>query len=204
MLIYVKFFTLLLIIKQIETLDIFTLTGTVIAGLAAYKGKDLLCNLYMECCHDERSDLYIRSDPNFTGLDEKIFGQHIALEAVTKLISKHLKRKNPSKPLVMSFHGYTGVGKNHLSNLIAQLIYSEFERTGASNFVHKFIATHIPTRDSDRLELANKIKYKIIACERSLFIFDEIDKFPEGFLDILRPYLDLSADYKRPIFIFLG
>jgi len=45
-------------------------------------------------------------------------------------------------------------------------------------------------------------------CDQSLFIFDEVDKMPEGVLDAVKPYLDhhhhiSGVDYRRTIFIFL-
>jgi len=41
-----------------------------------------------------------------------------------------------------------------------------------------------------------------------MFIFDEVDKMPDGVLDAIKPYLDhhhhiRGVDYRRAIFIFL-
>ena len=41
-----------------------------------------------------------------------------------------------------------------------------------------------------------------------MFIFDEVDKMPEGVLDAIAPYLEYhphvrGVDYKKAIFIFL-
>jgi len=41
-----------------------------------------------------------------------------------------------------------------------------------------------------------------------MFIFDEVDKMPDGVLDAIKPYLDHhhdvhGVDYRRAIFIFL-
>lgn len=72
----------------------------------------------------------------------EVFGQHIATEIVARQISAHLENPNPSKPLVMSFHGWTGNGKNHVAYLIAKSRY--FSET-KSQFYHHFMATvHFP------------------------------------------------------------
>ncbi len=75
-------------------------------------------------------------------LNEDFFGQHIATDIVSRQIEAHLSNVNPSKPLVMSFHGWTGNGKNHMAYLIAKSLYrSEVN----SPFYHHFMATvHFP------------------------------------------------------------
>uniref|UniRef100_A0A8C1X8Z1 Uncharacterized protein n=1 Tax=Cyprinus carpio TaxID=7962 RepID=A0A8C1X8Z1_CYPCA len=63
-------------------------------------------------------------------LNRKLFGQHIAAQVILK------------KPLVLSLHGWTGNGKNFVSQLIAKNIYRKKMR---SNYVHLFTATaHFP------------------------------------------------------------
>ena len=50
----------------------------------------------------------------------------------------HQRNRAPSKPLVLSFHGWTGSGKNFVSQFIADSFY----KLGLdSQFVHLFIAT---------------------------------------------------------------
>ena len=75
-------------------------------------------------------------------LDQDVFGQHIANEIVSKQIEAHIINPFPSKPLVMSFHGWTGNGKNHVAYLIARSIY---RKELQSKFYHHFMATaHFP------------------------------------------------------------
>jgi pantothenate kinase-related protein Tda10 len=46
------------------------------------------------------------------------------------------------KPLVMSFHGWTGSGKNYVTKFISE---SLFEKGLSSKFVHLFVSTlHFP------------------------------------------------------------
>jgi ATP-dependent Clp protease ATP-binding subunit ClpA len=49
----------------------------------------------------------------------------------------------------------------------------------------------------------------VTVCQRSLFIFDEIDKLPPGVIDAIKPFLDFhevvdEVDYRKSIFIFLS
>ena len=66
-------------------------------------------------------------------LESNVFGQHIA----TKLILSALSRRwttdeAPKKPLVMSFHGWTGSGKNYVARFVTEAL---FERGLASRYV---------------------------------------------------------------------
>ena len=68
-------------------------------------------------------------------LKERIYGQHIAIESITNALLGHLNDKHPNKPLVLSLHGWTGNGKNYITNLLIEKLYSNGLK---SNFVHQF------------------------------------------------------------------
>ncbi|OTF82793.1 torsin-1B-like protein [Euroglyphus maynei] len=168
-----------------------------------YYYKDKLYCMVKECCHDHTNDKWIANRLKWSDLSEEIFGQHIAINVVSNLVYFHLRNPNPLKPLVLSFHGFTGIGKNHLSDLLAKRIYRQFNTTGSSKFVHKYVGTHL-SKENDLSMLVENIRAKLEQCDRSLVIIDEIDKLPEKYLDILLPFLDHSSPYKKTIFIFLG
>lgn len=87
-------------------------------------------------------------------LKQDVFGQHIATEVVSRQIEAHLSNPSPSKPLVLSFHGWTGNGKNHVAYLIAK---SLFMKETDSQFYHHFISTvHFPH------QVIIKVTYRII------------------------------------------
>ncbi len=44
-------------------------------------------------------------------LRDSLIGQHIVSDVVLKAVSSYMTDSNPNKPLVLSFHGTTGVGK---------------------------------------------------------------------------------------------
>jgi torsin-1 len=68
-------------------------------------------------------------------LDSNLFGQHIVLESVLSSIRMHYQNENPSKPLVISFHGTPGTGKNYVADFIAKSVYKEGLN---SKYVHKY------------------------------------------------------------------
>ena len=75
-------------------------------------------------------------------LESHLVGQHLAQELVVKAVRGHHNNNHPVKPLVLSFHGWTGSGKNFVSQFIAESLY---RRGLASRFVHLLIATlHFP------------------------------------------------------------
>lgn len=207
---------LLLSCSQLYVRDVEAIGITVtVAGIAAalgggYFSKDIiLC--YLECCNDRKSNQWINFQPSFEEIEQKLFGQHIAVQLVKRSIRQHLKNENPPKALVLSFHGYTGVGKNYLASLIAKAIYRQYALEGESKFVNTLVATHFLSGDemADKEKLKAMIETGISICERSIFIIDEVDKYPERFLDNLIPYIESNNkfngySYNKAIFLLLG
>lgn len=163
---------------------------------------------FHECCRPEWISF------NKTGLrndlDTKLFGQHIASRIILKAVSGFMSNENPKKPLVLSLHGWTGTGKNFVSKLIAENIYKEGMD---SSFVHVFTSTlHFPHQSQNatyKSQLQQWIKGNVTNCERSMFIFDEMDKMHPGLIDSIKPYLDYyvkldGVSYRKSIFIFLS
>ena len=145
-----------------------------------------------------------------TSLNEELFGQHLVGEIVSEAVKSHFNQKNPKKPLVLSFHGYTGTGKTFVSDIIAKHL---FKKGPNSKFVKKRIST-LHYREKSKLqeyqtELKALIESSTKNCNRSLFIFDEVDKMPEGIAGVIKPYLDNDQpiegiDYRKNIFLFLS
>lgn len=68
---------------------------------------------------------------------DNLFGQHIAQNQIIPALQAHYENKKKSnKPLVMSFHGTPGTGKNLVSDFIASAMYSKGSN---SAYVHKFL-----------------------------------------------------------------
>ena len=183
--------------------------GAIAVGslLASFASVPLYCLRY-ECCTKRWIPL------NLAGLNSdlrsKVFGQHLAREVAFKAIKGHVNNPNPPKALVLSFHGWTGSGKNHVSRLIADSLY---KKGMDSIYTHQVIATHdFPHNDKVKEYSARLKKFvteKVKLCPQALFIFDEVDKVPHGLMDALKPFLDHyneidGVDYRKSIFIFLS
>ncbi|KAJ9601500.1 hypothetical protein L9F63_000339 [Diploptera punctata] len=161
-----------------------------------------------ECCDDS----WIVN--NFTKLHLSfydLFGQHIAADVVTNALKAHLRTDiQPRKALTLSFHGKQGTGKTFVSELIVD---SMFFMGAKSSFIHFFMARkHFPLeREADvyKMQLVEWIRGNVSLCERSVFVFDEVNKIPKGVLNAIKPFLDYhpiidGVDYRKAIFIFLS
>lgn len=70
-------------------------------------------------------------------LSMSLFGQHIVIETLVKGLRSHYESGSSSKkPLVLSFHGPPGTGKNFVADRVASFIYPKGLE---SRFVHKFM-----------------------------------------------------------------
>uniref|UniRef100_A0A671WHY6 Torsin family 1 n=1 Tax=Sparus aurata TaxID=8175 RepID=A0A671WHY6_SPAAU len=147
---------------------------------------------------------------NLDDLENKLFGQHIAADVILKTVAGFMSNNNPQKPLVLSLHGRTGTGKNFAARLMAENIYSQGM---ASKFVHVFAAQHHFSHQSKietyKAQLRQQIKYNVSNCERSMFIFDQMDQMDPSLIDTIKPYLDNynnldGVSYRKAIFIFLS
>lgn len=73
----------------------------------------------------------------YQNIKNELFGQHIALEIISQAIIAHTNsHASPKKPLVLSFHGTPGTGKNFVSDIIVKNLY---KKGFQSKYVHKFL-----------------------------------------------------------------
>ncbi|XP_037726583.1 torsin-like protein [Drosophila subpulchrella] len=196
--------------RPLESLEPLTMgaIGFGALGLGTYFKEHTYCR-FTECCDD-------RSIPADTGslavqLHGKLIGQHIATQHILPAIMAHVgKRSNSRKPLVMSFHGQPGTGKNFVADLIADALYLEGSK---SSYVAKYLgqadfpqAEHV---GQYKMRINREVRDHLRNCPRSLFIFDEVDKMPPGVFDTLASLVDYNAfadgtDNTKSIFIFLS
>ncbi|XP_032319551.1 torsin-3A isoform X2 [Camelus ferus] len=97
---------------------------------------------FQDCC--DSGDCRIVN--NFTGLETdlrvRLHGQHLARELVLMAVRSYLELPRPDKALALSFHGWSGTGKNFVARMLAENLYRDGLR---SNCVQVFIATlHFP------------------------------------------------------------
>lgn len=132
------------------------------------------------------------------------------IPAVLSSVKSHTRDPNPQKPLVLSFHGWTGGGKNFVTRIITDNL---FKLKDKSQYVHIF-NSEIHFKHPEKINvykdnLHSWIYHNVTKCERSIFIFDEMDHMPEGMIDVLIPFLGHSVqvdgvDFRKTIFIFLS
>ena len=142
--------------------------------------------------------------------DKHVFGQHIVKKMVSKQLKAHFRQDVPQKALVLSFHGWTGIGKNYVAKYIAE---SLFRKGTKSEFVNFYISTvDFPDEnkvDIYKMDLQQKIIEVVKKCSQAMFIFDEVDKMPSTLVDAIKPFIDYhdsvkGVDFRRSIFIFLS
>lgn len=145
-------------------------------------------------------------------LEAEVYGQHIAQKVVTSALKNHFTKRNARKPLVISFHGWTGVGKNFVTSIITEHL---FKHKSPSPFVHKFIVPiHFP-HDSEidkyNEQLRSWIQGNISQCSKGgLFVFDEMDKIHLGMMSTIKDIIlgyrgkEIRAGYQNMVFIFLS
>ncbi|XP_065092255.1 torsin-like protein [Ochlerotatus camptorhynchus] len=172
------------------------------AGLGLWKRDFVVDNTYCkftECCRKP----YLKADVGDLRLllRDHLYGQHIVQDVLVNAIGAHFNNIQSSrKPLVMSFHGTSGTGKNYVSDFVASALY---QNAINSKFVNKFTAS-----DTQK-DLAANVKRTVKNCPQSLFIFDEIEKMPTGVFDDIVSLLDHHSsmkeyDFSKAIFIFLS
>lgn len=87
-------------------------------------------------------------------LEDEVYGQHLVVRSVSRLIPRHFKNE-PQAALVLSFHGWTGTGKNHVAKIIAKVMY---EKGLNSDYVHILSGT----KDFPRQEHTELYKVRLL------------------------------------------
>ncbi|XP_018019010.1 torsin-1A-like isoform X2 [Hyalella azteca] len=192
-----------------ELFSAFAVGASIVSAALFQAFSPLMCQV-QECCAPGND----WTKPNIDKLEEsfssRLHGQHLVNEVVVRAILSHHADPQPKKALVISLHGDTGTGKNFVSDLVAEAVFKKGQK---SAYIHKFIASvsfpHEGKTDVYKLELVDAIRKSVAACERSLFIFDEVHKMEPGLLDAIKPFIDYhteihGVDYRKATFLFLS
>lgn len=186
--------------------SILGLLGLALAAAAAWDVASLRCTFgsFCEC------DFW----PDLPGLEcdlaQHLAGQHLAKALVVKSLKAFVQDPAPSKPLVLSLHGWTGTGKSYVSSLLAQHLFRDGLRSPHVHHFSPIIHFPHPSRTEQyKKELKSWVQGNLTACGRSLFLFDEMDKLPPGLMEVLQPFLGPSwvvygTNYRKAIFIFIS
>ncbi|XP_009864978.1 PREDICTED: torsin-3A, partial [Apaloderma vittatum] len=151
---------------------------------------------------------------NVTGLEadlnEQLHGQHLAKEVIIRAVRGFLQSPRPEKALVLSFHGWSGTGKNFVARLVASHLYRDGLKSECVRvFISLFHFPHHKLVDSYKAQLKKQISETVQLCQQSLFIFDEAEKLHFSLLDAIKPFMahhdnQGQVDYRRSIFLFLS
>ncbi|NXX48982.1 TOR3A protein, partial [Tricholaema leucomelas] len=151
---------------------------------------------------------------NVTGLEadlnRQLHGQHLAKEIVLRAVQRFLQSPQPERALVLSFHGWSGTGKNFVARMMASHLFRDGLKSECVRvFISLFHFPHQNYVDSYKAQLKKQISETLQLCKQSLFIFDEAEKLHFGLLDAIKPFMVRrdnkgQVDYQRSIFLFLS
>lgn len=143
-------------------------------------------------------------------LRREVFGQQGAVEGLLSHLKEYLSTYVHNKPLVVSVHGPSGVGKSHLGRLLA----GHFRSVVGEALVLQYYVLHHCPQEADALQCARDLCTLISEMvERAeeeekipLFIFDEVEHMHSEILDALRQLVATkqSNEYLNAIYLFLS
>nr|XP_033815809.1 torsin-4A [Geotrypetes seraphini]XP_033815810.1 torsin-4A [Geotrypetes seraphini] len=143
-------------------------------------------------------------------LQREVFGQKIAMEIIMNLLKDYLATHIHNKPLVMSVHGPSGVGKSYVGRLLAR----HFRSVMDGEFVLQyFVMHHCPANEniiSCQLNLTSKIFTMVSQAEIEekipVFIFDEVELMPPALLDTLNGFFwsNQTNEFLNAIYVLIS
>lgn len=143
-------------------------------------------------------------------LRREVFGQQGAVESLLSHLKDYLSTYVHNKPLVVSLHGPSGVGKSHLGRLLA----GHFRSVVGETLVLQYYVLHHCPQESNAQQCAHNLSALISEMvERAedeekipLFIFDEAEHMHDEILDVLWHLVasKQSNEYLNAIYLFLS
>ncbi|XP_073449473.1 torsin-1A-like [Aquarana catesbeiana] len=145
---------------------------------------------------------------NLTGLqwdlEQRVHGQHLAVKQILSSVKRFLQEDESKKSQVLSFHGWTGTGKNLAVRVIAENLYQNGLRNRCTKvFIPQLHFPHQSHMEAYKVQLGKQITQISSHCAQPMFVFDEADKLPAALLEPLLPIF--KGDHQtRSILIFLS
>ncbi|KAH0514712.1 Torsin-3A [Microtus ochrogaster] len=166
---------------------------------------------FQDCCTGGGD---CRISNNLTGLESdlrlRLHGQHLASELVLRAVRGYLEKPQGDKALALSFHGWSGTGKNFVARMLAENLYRDGLRSDCVKmFISTFHFPHPKYADKYKEELRCQMQETRRRCHQTMFIFDEAEKLHPVLLELLGPHLELrvpetqGVEPPRAIFLFL-
>lgn len=140
----------------------------------------------------------------------EVVGQQEAVDGLLSHLRDYLSTYAHSKPLLVSLHGPTGVGKSYLGRLLARHFRSV---VGEAMVLQYYVLHHCP-QEADAphcaLNLSTVITEIVTRAEEEekipLFVFDEVEHMHEEILDTLWRTVASrdSNEYQNAIYLLLS
>ncbi|KAL6466151.1 hypothetical protein MHYP_G00262840 [Metynnis hypsauchen] len=143
-------------------------------------------------------------------LYREVFGQQEALETLMYHLKDYLSTYAHQRPLVLSVHGASGVGKSHLGRLLARHFRSV---VGNDLVVQYFTLHHCPLQESPKNCTAKLIRHvtKVVTQAEEeeripLFVLDEVELMRPPLLDVLRTLMQpkQTNEFLNVIYVLLS
>ena len=143
-------------------------------------------------------------------LRREVFGQRAAVEGLLGLLRDYLSTYVHGKPLVLSVHGPSGVGKSHLGRLLA----GHFRAVIGEPLVLQYYVLHRCPLEADAWHCARALSVVVAEMVEHaeeeekipLFVFDEAEHMHGEILDALHDLVATkrSNEYLNAIYLFLS
>jgi hypothetical protein len=110
-------------------------------------------------------------------LEDNVFGQHIAVKSVIDALEnfrKNIRGREGKRSLVLSFHGWTGIGKNYISKFISEAFYNA--KISLYLAPLHLISRYGTEQENGTVAIKSWILGNLTKCGVNVIIIDEIDK----------------------------
>lgn len=143
-------------------------------------------------------------------LQREVFGQQEVRDKLLEQLKDYLSTYVHSRPLVLSLHGPTGVGKSHLGRLLAQHFRY---MVGEQLVLQYYTLHHCPSEDqvySCAQSLSMLVSDMVTQAEDEekipIFIFDEVEHMPLQLLDKLHELIRSRHmnEYLNAIYVLIS
>lgn len=139
-----------------------------------------------------------------------MFGQAEAVNSLMSHLKDYLSTYVHNKPLVVSLHGPTGVGKSHLGRLLAR----HFRSVVGETLVLQYYVLHHCPQEADAVRCVHNLSAVISEMVKRaeeeekipLFIFDEVEHMHREILDALWQFVNSkhSNEHLNAIYLLLS
>lgn len=141
-----------------------------------------------------RSDWLERAE---AALRERVIGQPQAIELILDTLRVHHASKRREKPLVISLHGPTGVGKSLTHEVLARALYARSDARDRP--IGVLVIGSVNYRSPELTleyeeELRARVNQLVRRCSRGLIVLEEVQMMPARALSVFRPYFSRPTD----------